>query len=55
MGRGDFYDEETFNRRAILARNGFMAITPNSSRFEQAFSGDNGKTWETNWVMTFRR
>src|SRR5262249_13836319 len=30
-------------------------ITPNSSRFEQAFSDDGGKTWETNWVMTFTR
>ena len=31
------------------------AITPNSSRFEQAFSEDAGKTWETNWIMTFNR
>lgn len=30
-------------------------ITPNSSQFEQSFSDDGGKTWETNWVMTFRR
>jgi hypothetical protein len=33
----------------------FSAITPNSSRFEQAFSDDAGKTWETNWIMTFTR
>src|SRR4029453_4683599 len=25
------------------------------SRFEQAFSDDGAKTWETNWVMTFTR
>ncbi len=54
-GRGEFYDQETFNGRAIYARNGFSEITPNSSRFEQAFSADGGKTWETNWVMTFTR
>ena len=24
-------------------------------RFEQAFSNDGGKIWETNWVMTFTR
>ncbi len=54
-GRGDFYDQETFNGRSILVRNGFSDITPNSSRFEQAFSPDGGKTWETNWIMTFSR
>src|SRR6266849_9214855 len=54
-GRGEFYDQETFNGRTIFARNGFSEITPNSCRFEQAFSGDGGKTWETNWVMTFAR
>jgi hypothetical protein len=24
-----------------------------SARWEQAFSEDAGKTWETNWVMSF--
>ena len=24
-------------------------------RWEQAFSSDGGKTWETNWIMDFRR
>ncbi|HMJ07880.1 MAG TPA: hypothetical protein VK468_02675, partial [Pyrinomonadaceae bacterium] len=27
----------------------------NSINFEQAFSEDAGKTWETNWIMTFTR
>jgi hypothetical protein len=54
-GRGEFFDQEEFNGRMLLARNGFSDITPNSSRFEQAFSDDGGKTWETNWVMTFTR
>ena len=54
-GRGEFYDQEQFNGRMILSRNGFSDITPNSSRFEQAFSDDYGKTWETNWIMTFTR
>ena len=52
---GQFYDHEEFQGRIIMARNGFSAITPNSSRFEQAFSEDAGKTWETNWIMTFKR
>lgn len=54
-GRGVFVDQESFNDRAILVRNSFMDITPNSARFEQTFSDDAGQTWETNWVMTFTR
>lgn len=54
-GRGEFYAPDTLNGRSILVRNGFSHITPNSSRFEQAFSADGGKTWETNWIMTFTR
>jgi hypothetical protein len=54
-GRGEFFNQETFNGRAIFVRNGFSDITANSSRFEQAFSDDGGKTWETNWIMTFTR
>jgi hypothetical protein len=54
-GRGEFFDQEEVNGRTILPRNTFSNITPNSSRFEQAFSDDGGKTWETNWVMTFTR
>jgi hypothetical protein len=54
-GQGQFYDQEEFQGRIIMVRNGFSAITPNSSHFEQAFSDDAGKTWETNWIMTFNR
>ena len=54
-GRGEFFDQETYNGRGIFVRNGFQNITKDSSRFEQAFSPDGGKTWETNWVMEFVR
>lgn len=54
-GRGTFFDRELFNGRMISVRNGFSEITPDSSRFEQAFSDDGGNTWETNWIMTFTR
>jgi hypothetical protein len=54
-GRGVFVDQELFNDRLILVRNSFMDITRDSARFEQTFSDDEGKTWETNWVMTFKR
>lgn len=54
-GRGEFYDQETFNGRAILARIVWSDITADSHRFEQAFSDDDGKTWETNVVATLTR
>ena len=49
-GRGEFYNQETYNGRAILVRFVISDITPNSCRFEQAFSDDGGKTWEVNWI-----
>jgi hypothetical protein len=54
-GRGEFFDQEPWNGRSIYVRNSFSDITPDSCRFEQAFSDDGGKTWEANWVMTFTR
>jgi hypothetical protein len=54
-GLGQFYDQEAFQGKIIMVRNGFPFIAPDSSRFEQAFSDDAGKTWEINWIMTFTR
>jgi len=52
-GRGEFFSREPFKGRVIFVRNSFLDIGKDSSRFEQAFSDDGGKSWETNWVMTF--
>jgi hypothetical protein len=49
-GRGEFFNQETFNGRAILVRFVISDITPTSCRFEQSFSTDWGKTWEVNWI-----
>jgi hypothetical protein len=49
-GRGEFFSQETLNGRAILVRFIISDITPDSCRFEQAFSDDGGKTWEVNWI-----
>ena len=49
-GRGEFFDLEMLNGRAIFVRFVISDITPNSCRFEQAFSDDGGKTWEVNWI-----
>jgi hypothetical protein len=54
-GRGEFFSRETFNGRAIFVRFVISDMTPNSCRFEQAFSDDGGKTWEVNWMATDTR
>jgi hypothetical protein len=54
-GRGEFFNQETLNGRAIFVRFVISDITPNSCRFEQAFSDDGGKTWEVNWIATDTR
>ncbi len=54
-GRGEFYSQETLNGRAILARFVISEVTPDSCRFEQAFSDDGGRTWEVNWIATDTR
>jgi hypothetical protein len=54
-GRGEFFDQEDFNGRTILVRNVWSDITPDSCRFEQAFSDDGGKTWEINWIAVDTR
>jgi hypothetical protein len=41
-GRGEFFDQELFNGKAILVRYVWSDITPNSAHFEQSFSQDGG-------------
>ena len=53
--RGEFYSQEPFGERIILARFVIDVITPDSVRFEQAFSDDGGKRWEVNWIATDTR
>jgi hypothetical protein len=54
-GRGEFYDQESFDGRAIYVRFIFSDLAAKSFRLEQAFSADGGVTWETNWIATFTR
>lgn len=49
-GRGEFYNQETYNGKSIFVRFIISNITEDSCHFEQAFSGDDGKTWEVNWI-----
>jgi hypothetical protein len=54
-GRGEFFDQESLDGRAIYDRFVISDITPNSCHFEQSFSDDGGKTWEVNWIATDTR
>jgi hypothetical protein len=49
-GRGEFYDQEEYQGRAILVRYVWTATNTDKPHFEQSYSDDGGKTWETNWV-----
>jgi hypothetical protein len=54
-GRGELYDQEMFNGRAIMVRFVWSQIKANSHHVEQAFSDDGGKTWEPNFVADLTR
>ena len=54
-GRGEFYSQEVFEGRHIYNRFIWSKITENSAQWEQAFSDDGVKSWETNWIMEFER
>jgi len=51
-GVGTFYADDTFKGKPIRVRYLWtnLSATP---RWEQAFSEDGGKSWETNWTMDF--
>jgi hypothetical protein len=54
-GRGEFYSHELYDGRSIMVRFIISEIKADSVRFEQAFSGDYGKTWEVNWIAVDTR
>jgi hypothetical protein len=49
-GRGEFYDQDIFNGRAVFTRFVWSGITTNTPQFEQSMSADGGKTWQLWWV-----
>jgi len=54
-GVGLFYGDDTHEGTPVRVRFIWSEITPNSARWEQAFSVDQEKTWETNWIMELTR
>ncbi len=54
-GRGEFFGEEEMDGRRIRVRFVITPVDPDTYRFEQAFSADDGATWEVNWIVTDTR
>ena len=54
-GIGAFYADDTENGKPIRIRFIWSKITPTSCHWEQAYSPDRGRTWETNWVQDLAR
>lgn len=52
---GIFHANDMLDGRPIRVRFTWFATDPLQPRWEQAFSADDGVTWETNWTMHFRR
>ena len=54
-GVGSFYARYEQDGRKMIGRLQWSAITPTSARWEQGSSADDGKTWQTNWIMELQR
>ena len=55
-GVGRFYQViETPDDQALHVRFTWDQITAHTARWQQAFSFDGGRTWDTNWIMEFTR
>ena len=54
-GVGTFYAQDTLRGRPIKVRFTWSHITGTTARWEQAYSADGGKTWETNWTQRLEK
>jgi hypothetical protein len=54
-GVGTFFANDTFQEIPIIVSFVWRQIGVDLLRWEQAFSADEGESWETNWTMDFHR
>lgn len=52
---GLFEGEDDFDGQPIRVRFRWQRLGADRAQWEQAFSADDGQSWETNWVMAFER
>jgi hypothetical protein len=54
-GLGTFFGRDSHQGTEVLVRFLWSDITAATALWQQAFSTDDGRTWETNWRMHFTR
>ena len=54
-GVGTFHGRDAHLGTPVLARFIWTVLSADRARWEQAFSTDDGSSWETNWTMDFER
>ncbi len=54
-GLGDFYAHDMHAGKPIIVRFRWRLLPRDHPYFEQAYSPDNGQTWETNWTTVYTR
>jgi hypothetical protein len=54
-GVGQFYADDKWEGTPVIVRFKWWLNPGDHPRFEQAFSADGGKTWETNWTTDYTR
>jgi hypothetical protein len=52
QGVGEFFAPDTFDGKPVIVRYRWE-VRRGNPHFEQAFSADKGKTWETNWTTDY--
>lgn len=52
---GTFYGRDVFDGKDILVKFNWDKTNPDKPVWSQAFSADNGETWEWNWYMYMKR
>jgi hypothetical protein len=55
QGIGTFHGRDAHAGTPVLARFIWTPLGDDHARWEQAFSVDEGASWETNWIMDFER
>jgi len=54
-GIGEFLARDVFEEKPIVVKFNWDATRAEKPVWSQAFSADDGRTWEWNWFMTFTR
>jgi hypothetical protein len=54
-GIGVFVGPDLYEGKPIIVKYVWSEISPSTARWHQEFSGDDGRTWETNWIMEHSR